>query len=149
MRMLMITLVLIAGAVEALAASCTIASVAGVALGTYDVFDAAPVDSTGTITYECTGVVETDTVQITVSTGGGGTFSPRAMSAGAETLSYNLYLDAARTVLWGDGTAGTSTYGPLQPAEGQTAVTVFGRVPAGQDVAAGSYSDTVVITVIF
>jgi spore coat protein U-like protein len=147
--MLMITLVLIAGAVEALAASCTIASVAGVALGTYDVFDAAPVDSTGTITYECTGVVETDTVQITVSTGGGGTFSPRAMSAGAETLSYNLYLDAARTVLWGDGTAGTSTYGPLQPAEGQTAVTVFGRVPAGQDVAAGSYSDTVVITVIF
>jgi spore coat protein U-like protein len=147
--MLMITLVLIAGAVEARAASCTIASVAGVALGTYDVFDAAPVDSTGTITYECTGVVETDTVQITVSTGGGGTFSPRAMSAGAETLSYNLYLDAARTVLWGDGTAGTSTYGPLQPAEGQTAVTVFGRVPAGQDVAAGSYSDTVVITVIF
>jgi spore coat protein U-like protein len=149
MRILIALLISTTSAAQARAASCTIASVAGVVLGTYDVFDATPVDSTGTITYECTGVVGTDTVQITLSAGDAGTFATRAMSAGAETLSYNLYVDAARTTVWGDGTSGTATYGPILPAEGETPVTVFGRAPAGQDAAAGSYSDTIVVTVIF
>jgi spore coat protein U-like protein len=28
-------------------------------------------------------------------------------------------------------------------------VTVFGRIPAGQDVAAGIYSDTIIVTIQF
>ena len=28
-------------------------------------------------------------------------------------------------------------------------LTIFGRIPAGQDVAAGSYSDSVVVTISF
>lgn len=141
--------ILCAGATEARAGSCAISTVTGLAFGGYDVFDSAPVDSTATITYECTGVVSGDTVRIDLSTGGSGTFAPRALSAGAESLSYNIYLDAARTAVWGDGTSGTSSYGPLEPAEGQTSVTAYGRIPARQDVAAGSYSDSIVVTIVF
>lgn len=139
----------LASAGEARAGTCTISSATPVALGGYDVFDASPLDSTGVITYECTGVVGGDTVQIALDAGSSGTFAARTMTAGAETLAYNLYLDAARTAVWGDGTGGTSTYGPVAATEGQTSVTVYGRAPAGQDVAAGSYSDTVVVTLLF
>lgn len=36
-------------------------------------------------------------------------FSSRYMLSGANRLYYNMYTDAARTVVWGDGTAGSST----------------------------------------
>jgi spore coat protein U-like protein len=71
------------------------------------------------------------------------------MSAGAAALSYNLYLDAARISVWGDGSGGTSTYGPLQPAEGSTSIPIYGRAPGGQNASPGNYSDTVVVTLVF
>jgi spore coat protein U-like protein len=67
---------------------------------------------------------------------------------GAERLLYNLYLDAARTIVWGDGTGGSQT-GPMvttRGAGGTTTAYVFGRIPAGQDVAAGVYGDTIRVT---
>jgi spore coat protein U-like protein len=137
------------GARESVAGSCAITDVASVALGSYDVFDLAPLDSSGTLTYECTGVQATDSIRIEISAGGSGTFSPRAMSAGAAALSYNLYLDAARISVWGDGSGGTSTYGPLQPAEGSTSIPIYGRAPGGQNASPGNYGDTVVVTLVF
>ena len=59
-----------------------------------------------------------------------------------------MYKDSARTAVWGD--AGGALYSAgAAPSKAPRAFTVYGRVPAGQDVPAGSYSDTIVATVNF
>ncbi len=129
------------------AISCTISAV-GVNFGTYNVFSASPLDSTGSVTYTCTGVRPPDRITIDLSRGGAPTFNPRQMFKSAVTLNYNLYLDAARTTLWGDATSGTSHYGPVAPTSNAT-ITIYGRIPAGQDAGSGTYSATVVATINF
>ncbi len=47
--------------------------------------------------------------------------------------------------MWGDGTEGTVVL--HESPKGNAQVTIYGRIPAGQDPAAASYSDTLVITV--
>jgi spore coat protein U-like protein len=75
------------------------------------------------------------------------------MFSGTHPLSYNLYLNTAHTQIWGDGTRGTSTISTTltvtrrRPAQARQ--TVYGMIPSGQDVAAGSYSDTIVVTVSY
>jgi spore coat protein U-like protein len=72
------------------------------------------------------------------------------MVSGGERLSYNLYRDAACTSIWGDGTGGTATYTNANPANNTAInITVYGQVPAGQDVSAGVYSDTVSAVINF
>jgi spore coat protein U-like protein len=130
--------------------SCSFTTAVGVSFGAYDVFDASPLDSAGSLTYMCTGVGASDTIVIDLSRGASSSFLPRQMLQGSTPLLYNLYLAAARTTIWGDGTGGTSHYGPITPTSGSAVtVTVYGRVFARQNVEAGSYSDTVTATILF
>jgi spore coat protein U-like protein len=126
--------------------SCTITAVA-VGFGTYNVFSGSPLDSTGSVTYNCISVLTTITINL--SRGGAPTFTPRHMLRSAETLNYNLYLDAARMTIWGDATSGTSHYAVTPILLSNVTVTIYGRIPARQDVSAGSYTDTVVATINF
>ena len=130
--------------------TCTFSTVVGVAFGSYSVFAPSPLDSTGSFTYLCTGVGGSDTITINLSRGSASTFAPRQMLRLGTALTYNLYTDASRSTVWGDGTGGTSHYGPVTPPEGTgVTVQVYGRLFAGQSVPAGSYGDTVVVTVLF
>jgi spore coat protein U-like protein len=126
--------------------SCTI-SVTGVNFGPYDVFGASPVDSTGNVRYRC-GILAFN-ITITLSRGQSPTFSPRTMVSGSEQLGYNLYLDAAHTVIWGDGSGGTQQYSIVNPPNGNVNLPIYGRIPPGQDVRAGAYNDTIVATINF
>jgi spore coat protein U domain-containing protein, fimbrial subunit CupE1/2/3/6 len=129
---------------------CTIVSVVGVGFGTYDTLSSSTLDSMGSVTYNCQNVGPSDQITIDLSKGTAATFSPRRIYSGANTLTFNLYLSAARTSIWGDGTAGTSRYGPVQPPNGtNTTVYVYGRIPGSQNVPAGSYTDTIVVTINF
>jgi spore coat protein U-like protein len=84
---------------------------------------------------------------------GGGTYAQREMTSGASKLQYNLYTDSGYSNVWGDATGGTSTV--ADTGAGLSAVkekthTVYGKVPdsaANQDAPAGSYSDTIQVTV--
>jgi spore coat protein U-like protein len=61
-----------------------------------------------------------------------------------------LYLNATRTTIWGDGTSGTSRYTRwLVPANQNISLSVYGRIPAQQDVSVGNYTDTVIATIEF
>ncbi|HYG28451.1 MAG TPA: spore coat U domain-containing protein [Caulobacteraceae bacterium] len=74
---------------------------------------------------------------------GGGTVDDRRMNSGSDVMRYNLYSNAARTLIWGDLADGR---GPS--FTGKTAnLPIYGRIPGGQNVDAGSYSDIVVVTV--
>jgi spore coat protein U-like protein len=128
-------------------ASCTV-STTGMSFGNYDVFSPSADTSTGTITYRC-GNSDNDIV-ITISKGSSTTFNPRTLRNGAEVLQYNLFRDAASSTVWGDGTPGTGTYTIHNPPNNQDVnLTVFGKAPALQDVAVGSYVDTVIVTISF
>ena len=129
--------------------SCSFNTVVGVSFGSYDVFASSPVDAAGSISFSCTGVGASDTIVIELSRGNAGAWS-RTLLHGSDALGYNLFLDAARQTIWGDGTSGTSHYGPVTPASGVTiTVPVYGRSSAGQNVPIGSYGDTVVATILF
>jgi spore coat protein U-like protein len=136
---------LIAGADPAEAAKCSVSATA-VVFGTYNVFNTAPVDSTGTIVYECNGGARN--VMIAITKGLSSTFAPRELASGTERLAYNLFRDAARTNIWGDFSGGSSAYIDANPPNKQDiTLTVYGRIPSGQDVRAGSYADTVTVVV--
>lgn len=131
--------------------SCT-AATSGVAFGTYDATAAAPDDASGTITLNCTGLISlAGTIVIALSPGASGDPANRTMLQGASQLTYNLYTNAGRTTVWGNGTGGTSTVSSTLNGLlffSQT-VNVYGRVPAHQWVKAGSYADSVIVTVTY
>jgi spore coat protein U-like protein len=128
-------------------ASCTI-STTSVIFGNYNVFSGTPLDSTGTVTYRCN--PQTQSITISLSKGQSSTYTPRRMNQGGEILTYDLYTNAGRTSIWGDGTGGTSVFTDGNPPKNSNVnVTIYSRVPAAQDVSAGSYSDTVSATINF
>jgi spore coat protein U-like protein len=123
--------------------TCTI-NVTPVSFGGYDVFSLASVLSLGTITYHCTASTP---IRIAIDRGMAASFGHRAMTAaGSDRLYYSLYLDAAGTVAWGDGSGGTQVYyDPAPPPGANVAVPIYARLPAGQDVAPGRYIDSLVV----
>jgi spore coat protein U-like protein len=148
-RVLAVLAICLVGATDAAAQapSCTI-SVLSVAFGNYNVFTATPLDSTGRVTYRCNAAAAN--ISISLGKGASPTFNPRTMTKSGEALNYNLYRNAARTNIWGDGTGGTSVYTRANPPNNNNVnVTIYGRIPAGQDVSAGAYSDTVLATINF
>jgi spore coat protein U-like protein len=132
-------------AAHALIVSCTVTASA-VAFGIYTPLTTAP--STGTISLICV-VVIPESVTIALTTGASGTFAARTMSSGAGTLSYNLYTDAGHSVIWGDGSGGSSTVMLPITSLGLANATVYGQIPS-QDPAPGiSYTDTITVSVSY
>jgi spore coat protein U-like protein len=126
-------------------AACFILASAGPSFGTYDPIAGRAVDAAGSISYLCT----PQKPAVWLSTGSSGTYSARTLRSGANVLRYNLYLDAARTIVWGDGSAGTSVDVANPAPINLKTLPVYGRIPPGQDAAAGTYSDTIVVTFAF
>lgn len=130
-------------------AACNV-SATGINFGNYDVFATAPVDSTGTVTVSCDDIPPASPV-IAIGPGGAGTFLPRRMrhASRPDTLAYNVFTSPAMSVVWGDGTGGTGTVaaGRSPGRRPPRPIPIYARIPAGQNVSAGSYGDTLVITV--
>lgn len=144
----LMALLLLAPAAEA-AVNCTISTV-GVAFGSYNVFGTTTVTSTGSVTINCVGVgAGVAPVSVALSRGNAGSFQPRTMLRSGEPLNYNLYLDAAGTMIWGDGAGGSVQFSTSVSNNQTVSRTIFGRIPAGQDVSVGSYTDTIIATINF
>lgn len=128
-------------------AVCTISSTS-INFGSYDVFNSAPLDTTGSVVYQC-GNLDRN-ITISLDRGGAPSFNPRRMTQGTWTLNYNLYLNASRTVIWGDGSGGTQAFFENNPQNNQNiTIPIYGRVPAGQGVRAGPYTNTITVIVNF
>jgi spore coat protein U-like protein len=70
------------------------------------------------------------------------------MAAGTNKIRYDLYQDTLHTTVWGDvGTAAAKSYTSTGMAG--TTLTIYGRMPSGQDAVTGSYTDTVTATIQF
>ena len=126
--------------------ACAIISATPVSFGLYSVFRAEPTDSTGALSFMCTGA----TGNVSIGLSGAGADGARAMTSGAESMAYNIYMDAGRTQVWGDGTSGAGPAVYSRPADATTMTAVmYGRVFAGQDIMTGSYSTSLIATINF
>jgi spore coat protein U-like protein len=146
---------LLAARAEAVVSCTTTAT--GPAFGIYNPLAGAALDSNGSLAVTCTllsGGTTSVTPQVRLSTGASGSYSPRTMISGAWKLNYNIYFSTSYTQVWGDGTGGsfygvaTLTLTPGNPTQQATGV-LYGQIPAGQDVGAGAYLDTIVVTVTY
>jgi spore coat protein U-like protein len=134
------------------AVACTVSSVGSVAFGNYDVFALTSTAGAGSFSVgNCSkNAQNTRSYTAALSTGTSGSFASRSMKSGASVLTYNLYTTLQHATVWGDGTGSTATISN-NPASLSTITThtIYGLIPAGQDVPAGNYSDTITITVSF
>jgi spore coat protein U-like protein len=154
-----VTLCLCLATTSAVATPSCGVSTPGLNFGPYDVFDASATSGNATLTITCDlnpppGNADIS-YTISLSTGSSNSFVQREMKSGANTFGYNLYTTNAYSVVWGDGAGSTATVaGSMRlttpnPSKTNTH-TVYGRVPALQDVAVASdYRDNVTVTVTY
>ena len=132
--------------------SCTITAGA-MTFASYNPTDAADNDANATITSTCTtgGAAIITMGQGNRSQVGSSDAAPlRAMYNGSEgapeDLVYQVYSDSAGGTVWGN----TSDTGKSITADGTAqAFTAYGRIPKNQTVGAGSFSDSVTVTLTY
>jgi spore coat protein U-like protein len=136
--------------------TCLVSTGGSINFNVYNPLDTNPTLANSAIEWSCTltsGGATTVTASAFFSPGNSAAYPNRFMvtTAGAGRLNYNLYRDALWTQVRGNGTAGTVaptaavTLTPGNPTSTFRAA-VYGRIPAGQDVRPGNYTDSIVVT---
>lgn len=136
---------------SALASAACLVNAPNLSFGPYDGLSGAPATTSASVVVSCDqSPAPTVTILLGPSAVSGG-FFPRHMreDGGTDRLAYNFFADAGATAVWGDGSGGTVTRSQRVLKNQPWTVTIYGRIPPGQDVAAGSYSDLLTITINF
>ncbi len=127
--------------------TCTV-SATDLVFGNYSPVATADSDSASSVTVQCTNLTPY-AIGLGAGGGAGATVAERKMTKDAQTLAYSLYQDLARSTVWGDSFgAGGNAVSAIGNGLSQSH-TVYGRVPKGQNVNIGTYTDTVLVTVNF
>lgn len=114
--------------------------------GNYDTTASAPQDTVAGIGINCDAGVAYN-IKLDAGQHSTGDFNRSMRSlAGDSNLNYNLYIDSARTEVWGDGTGNTSTRSGTGTG-GPNQFNAYGRIPGRQNVKADFYNDSVIVTV--
>ncbi len=129
--------------------ACTV-SATDLAFGNYT---GTQLDGTSTVTANCV-LLTGYTIALNAGAGTGAAYSTGRKMTGdsntSATLTYNLYSDLLRTTIWGDGTDSSFTVSGVGLG---TAIgvphTVYGRIPAGENVPAQAYTDTITATLTY
>lgn len=122
--------------IEDAIAACTISST-NIAFGSVNLLPGTAVDTTGTMTLNCTGGAPPNRVWrncVSIGAGSAGDATSRILTSGANSLRYNLYADAAHTIVWGSWQTGYATAGQTIDVGYNSSlnVTVFARILASQ-----------------
>jgi spore coat protein U-like protein len=128
------------------AVTCTL-SATPLNFGRYTPSSGQPADFTATLTTTCMASGSTP-VQVEGAIVLLGSSSNRKLGRGPDSLRYQIFLDPARTMPWGEGEAG----GAKAPVSGLAGpqvlfrqnITLYGRILARQDSAkVGEYTDSI------
>lgn len=98
--------------------------------------------NTTTLGITCTA---NENITATLSTGTSGSYTQRTMHAGSNSLFYNVYVDANFSQIFGDGTQATSMI--TTTCNGSCNSVLYSRTYATNNLQAGIYSDTLVVSV--
>ena len=139
---------------SAVAATATVTTecnitVTPLAFGVYDPIVAhqtAHLDGTATFALACTkGAVASVALGLGLTPSGS---TRRMVSNIGDHLTYELHQDSSRLLVWNEEITSLLTLGPALSMAPRN-LTVYGRVLGGQDVRAGTYTDSVLATVNF
>jgi len=133
-------------------AVCTLLTT-NVVFGLYNSSNYAPLDATGSIAVSCNGIVgQAISYTVAISSGSSGSFVSRKMISGRYAMNYNFYLNATHATVWGDGNVGTGiltdSYASVAGMNTRNYF-IYGRIPGGQAVPPGVYSDSLVVTITY
>ena len=134
---------------------CRLASGGSLSFGNYDILSTTPNDTLVSIDVQCDRDGGPGSVSVVLGLGSGtigASTNARRLGrvGGGDVLAYGLYRDTGRSLVWGGSPNVDTVARTLSiPNKGSatTTFTVYGRIPPGQDVRAGSYSDTIQVTV--
>lgn len=137
---------------SSVAASCTV-SADDMNFGAYNPTSSTGASAESDIRVKCTDTTDYN-VSLNVGIGVGASYTGRKMTGvtdNTKTLIYNLYTTNGYATVWGDGTGSTA----IVAGQGDGLVswvtpnvhTVYGRMPAFQDVLPQTYQDTITVTV--
>ena len=130
----------------AVAANCNVQA-GNLSFGTYDA--SAVKTGSADVTVRCS----KNTLYAVKLSAGGGSYGQRLLSDGTNTLQYNLFTESGLGTVWGDGTGSTKVVngkGLGMSNSGAITHTVYGELPnsaTNQDAPAGSYGDSITVTV--
>jgi spore coat protein U-like protein len=127
--------------------SCLVVSATDMTFPNTGVISAA-VDGLSSLSVQCTNSTPYN-IGLNVGTGSGATVAVRKMTGpAAATINYSLYSDSTRLTVWGN-TVGTDTVSATGNGAAQP-YPVYGRVLFPQTTpAAGTYNDTITVTVTY
>lgn len=126
-------------------AACAV-SASNLSFGNYNPTLGAPNENQTSMLVTCTNGASYN-VGLDAGAGSGATAASRKMMQSSNALTYTLYRDSNRTLVWGDS-VGSDTLASSGTGAQQT-INIYGRIAAAQTAPAGSYSDTITVTVTF
>jgi spore coat protein U-like protein len=135
--------------VASVAANCVVATNAAVDFGTYDTavhLHDGPVDVTvQAVSIACT--KDASGVSIALDQGQYARGPHRGLGGGpgSETVAYDIYTSQERSTVWN----GVNTVAYASQSSRAVTIPLYGRIPAGQTVAPGRYSDVLLAMVNF
>lgn len=125
------------------AKNCTVAA-SPLAFPDYDTLSETPATANTALSVTCTRGVEAE-IGLSNGTNADGTTRRMRLGTSSDYLTYELFQDSSLTARWGTG---GEAYAWTSPNRSAHSLTVYGRIPAGQDAAAGSgYADSIQVTV--
>lgn len=126
-------------------ASCSVGG--SINFGIYNPLDSSDTLSTGDLSVSCS---TSSTFSVGLGTGQSGNYLNRTLTgSGSDKLTYNLFTNTGRTAVFGDGSGGTSTVSESSSTSGMISVPIYGDIHAKQNIASGSYLDTVAVYLTF
>jgi spore coat protein U-like protein len=138
------------GSKQALAINCRVTLVA-MDFGVYMPMAPVHVDVNGQVGIRCQ--AQPGTFNVIIGPGFSGDQLSRTLTDGSGgIIAYNMYRNAARTEIWGDGSPPTFVVSGIRRNRGRPTsynYTVYGRMFSGQSPNPGVYTDNVVVTVLF
>ncbi len=127
--------------------SCTVIATPLV-FGNYDGIGSSVLDAAATVMPVCTSGTYYS-IALDAGLGNGASLTNRKLTGpGGAVLNYGIFTDAGRTIIWGDGTGGTSNNANTGIGSVQS-LTMYGRVPAEQSATVGAYVDTITVTLSY
>jgi len=141
------------------AQTCTVSAAGNINFMTYNPASGAPTLASASVTLTCTYTGSSGAQKVNwdmqLTNGGSGDCNARAMPGPSDSLSYNVYQNNVAGGVWGNSGCGTYPLGQinLSPGAGNNTRsvtnTLYGQIPTGQFVGAGTYTENLVLTVNF
>lgn len=148
---------LVANGASPVVAECTLFTIdtTAVAFGTYNPANRFDSDTYGELRVTCHAAAgDSSSYEVSLGAGNAGKYVLRELRMGSERLTYNLFTDPSRSLIWGDGSGGSMSLGDTITSDSGTGsisrqYPVYGRIFARQQVHSGYYSDAIVVTIEF